>query len=291
MNGKRDMPGERAVSATVSLPGTCGEWVQGTLDGEPCLVSCPVDWFGDVTVRLADSAGPWVLPPGATKAASALRKALVSLGAGETTGRLGITNPLPRARGYASSTVDVAGAILALAKALGRHLAPELVARLAVAVEPSDSIMFPCLALLAHRSAAFHRVLRPAPPLAVVILDPGGAVDTLSFNLIDQRRTLAQLAPQHRDAFALLEAGLIAGDGRMVAQAATESALLHQVLLRNPLIEPALRLVRQAGALGIVRAHSGTLVGLVCEPERAGDLARLAAERFRDCTIRQHKCL
>jgi L-threonine kinase len=275
----------------VSLPGTCGEWVQGTLDGEPCLVSCPVDWFGDVTVRFADCAGPWVLPPGATKAASALRKGLAILGAAEVAGRLDIANPLPRARGYASSTVDVAGAILALGKALGRDLAPDQVARLAVEVEPSDSIMFPGLALLAHRSAAFYRILHPAPPLAVVILDPGGAVDTLSFNDIDHRRALERLAPQHRDAFALLEAGLTAGDGRMVAQAATASALLHQALLRNPLIEPALRLVRQAGAWGIVRAHSGTLVGLVCEPERAGDLARLAAEHFGDCTIRQHKCL
>jgi len=26
-----------------ALPGTCGELFQGLVDGEPCLVSCPID--------------------------------------------------------------------------------------------------------------------------------------------------------------------------------------------------------------------------------------------------------
>jgi L-threonine kinase len=291
MNGSLVMPVERFASATVSLPGTCGEWVQGTLDGEPCLVSCPVDWYGSVTVRLDDNSDTWVLPPGAPKAATALRKGLAALRRPNAGGTLLLSNPLPQARGYASSTVDVAGTILALAGALGQSVEPALVARLAVQVEPSDSIMFPGLALFAHRSAAFHRNLGPAARLSIVIVDPGGAVDTLAFNQVDHGRILKRLAPQHRDAFAGLEAGLAAGDGRTVAQAATLSALAFQAILPNPLIEPALDLGRRAGALGLVRAHSGTLVGLVCEPERAGDVARLAGERFAGCTIRRHRCL
>ena len=164
-------------------------------------------------------------------------------------------------------------------------------ARLAVQVEPSDSIMFPGLALLAHRTAAFHRVLGPAPRLSVVILDPGGVVDTLAFNGVDHGHILQRLSPLHRDAFTFLEAAIVAGDGRALARAATMSALAHQALLPNPLVEPALAMGLRWGALGIVRAHSGTIVGLVCEPECAGDLARRAAERFPGCAIRRHRCL
>ena len=282
--------------ATVTLPGTCGEWVQGTLDGVPCLVSCPIDWYGTVSVEIQDGQqGAWqdirVMPPGGAKVAAAVDLALSRAGAPVTAVVVRTRNPLPQARGYASSTVDVAGAILAVGEALGHPFPPAEVARLAVAVEPSDSIMFPGLALLAHRDASFYRPLSPAPGLAVVVIDPGGTVDTVAFNQADHSLALKALAPRHRVAFDLLMAGLASGDGRAVAEAGTISALAHQALLPNSLLEPALALARRAGALGVVRAHSGMLVGLVCEPESAPKITRLAQARFSTCTVLQHRCL
>jgi L-threonine kinase len=231
------------------------------------------------------------MPPAGPKVAAAVDLALKTAGALETTLVVRTDNPLPRARGYASSTVDVAGAILAVGEALGRPFAPAEVARLAVAVEPSDSIMFPGLALLAHRDASFHRLLGPVPRLAVVVIDPGGAVDTVAFNRADHCSALTALASTHRAAFDLLLAGLASGDGRAVAEAGTISALAHQALLPNPLLEPALALARRAGALGVVRAHSGMLVGLVCQPEAAPSITRLAQAHFPACSVSQHRCL
>ncbi len=258
--------------ASVILPATCGELVQGTLDGVPCLVSCPIDLYGTVEVTLL-SQPDWTVPADAPKAAAALHAGLEHLNHedGERLGgRLQLTNDLPRSRGYASSTVDVAGALYALGHAVDRPLSAREVAHLAVAVEPSDSTMFPGLALLDHRGGTFHRDLGPAPALSVIVLDPGGAVDTLGFNRRDHYvETLQRLAPEHREAFDLLAQALQRRDWHALGEAATLSARVHQVILENPWLDQALKLARTIGALGICRAHSGTLLGLLLDPASA----------------------
>ncbi|MGC8782461.1 MAG: hypothetical protein ACP5UQ_16490 [Anaerolineae bacterium] len=286
--GEEDGPHGRR--ATVRLPGTCGEWVQGTLDGVPCLVSCAIDWWAEATVHVGTAGRPNA-PHDAPKAVAALRLALTAAGVPAADVRLVLRNPLPRGRGYASSTADVAGAIYTAGAALGRPFAPDEVARLAVQVEPSDSTIFPGPTLFAHRDAGFYRPLPPLPPLAVVILDPGGAVDTLAFNAADHTAALRKLAPGHRDAFGRFEAGLAAGDPVEVAQAAALSARLHQAILPDELVDAALACYAHLGALGLCRAHSGTLVGLICRPEEAAEVAQRAMARFRGVKVRTCRCV
>lgn len=279
-----------APSVTVRLPGTCGEWVQGTLDGVSCLVSCAIDWYATTSVTLDAAPGAWQLPVDAPKAAHALRLALAVRGNPAAGGTLRLGNPLPRGRGYASSTADVAGTIYALGLALGAPFAPTEVAWLAAQVEPSDGIMFPGPTLFAHRDAAFHRSLGPLPRLAVVVLDPGGCVDTLTFNRADHARALKRAAAAHREAFGLLTAGLAAGDAQMVAQAATLSARTHQAILPSALVDAAMEMLTSVGALGICRAHSGTLVGLICDPAAAAEVAARVIEKLPGLIVRQHAC-
>ena len=42
----------------------------------------------------------------------------------------------------------------------------------------------------------------------------------------------------------------------------------HQALLPNPLLAPAVELCRDVGALGVCRAHSGTLLGLLLDQQQ-----------------------
>ena len=86
-------PGTRV---TVSLPGTCGEWVQGTFDGVPCLVSCPIDWFGSVSVEIRGQRSTRILPPAGCKTAVAIEKARKALDETEAGVILRSSNPLPR---------------------------------------------------------------------------------------------------------------------------------------------------------------------------------------------------
>jgi L-threonine kinase len=195
-----------------------------------------------------------------------LRAGLAYLGEVPWGGWLRLLDELPRGRGYGSSTADIGAALFALGQALGKKMAPEAVARLAVGVEPSDSSIFPDLTLFDHRGGSFHESLGPVPPLSVVVIDPGGEVDTLAFNRVDRCDALRRLAHQHREAFVLLRQGLEGREWEAVGEAATLSASLHQAILPSPLLEPVLALAEEVRALGVCRAHSGTLLGLLLDP-------------------------
>ncbi|MGQ9681957.1 MAG: GHMP family kinase ATP-binding protein, partial [Anaerolineae bacterium] len=249
--------------ATVSLPGTCGELIQGTVDGVPFLVSCPIAVYGQVTVAVGQGLGPVVAPPDAPKARAALLAALSAYGAGGQSARLCIASPLPRSKGLGSSTADVGGALAATAAALGQTLEAQAVARLATAIEPSDSTLFPGLVLFDHRAGTLYEPLGPAPELAVLVLDGGGEVDTLEYNRRDHRAALRRLAPQHREALQVLRAGLRTGDLAAIGHAATLSALAHQAILPKPALPAVIALARDLGAWGVNVAHSGTVIGIL----------------------------
>jgi L-threonine kinase len=276
-------------SGRAAVPATCGELVQGTLDGVPCLVSCPIDIYSVAEVRLlclpvpqaasqTGSASPgrqcWQVPADRPKAVAALRAGLRHLGH-ESGTWLRLSSPLPPGRGYGSSTADVGATLYALGRACGRDILPAEAARLAVSIEPSDSSLFPGLTLFAHRSAGFHETLGWAPPLRLIVIDPGGEVDTLAFNDIDHKEALRRLALGHREAFELLRHSLRQSDWHGLGGAATLSASLHQTILHNPWLEQVLALAGQVGALGVCRAHSGTLLGILLDP--AADVASSAA--------------
>lgn len=261
-------------SGRVVLPTACGELVQGTLDGVRCLVSCPIDRYAAAKIELTPaptSSDRWNVPADAPKAAAALRLGLARFGNGfaRSAGRLRLISEMPRGRGYATSTADVGATLYALAEALGHPLNAEEAARLAVSVEPSDSTVFPGLTLFAHRDGALQKYLGKAPPLDVIALDPGGAVDTLAFNRLDHGEALRRLAPQHREAFQLLFEGLKRENWHDVGEAATLSSRAHQAILPHPLLEAALGLAGEIGALGVCRAHSGTILGLLLDPRHA----------------------
>jgi L-threonine kinase len=133
-----------------------------------------------------------------------------------------------------------------------------------------------------HRHGQRCEALGPPPNLAVVVLDPGGAVDTVAYNRLDHRSILKTLAPIHREAFQLLRHGLRQHDPEAIGMAATMSAKAHQVILANPLLEPALDLAQEVGALGVCRAHSGTVLGLLLDPRRTESrhVQALAVKRF-----------
>jgi len=253
--------------------------VQGTLDGEPCLISCPIDYYSIAEVRFQPRDG-WTVPEHAPKTRAALQAGLAYLGRTVSGGYVCLQTKLPRGRGYGSSTADIGATLYALGQAAGQGLGPSEVARLAVRVEPTDSSLFPGLALWDHRYGHVYEDLGAPPALMVVVLDPGGVVDTLAFNQLDHRGGLDQLAPRHREAFALVREGLRQGNLRALGAAATLSARAHQAILANPLLEPTLSLARDVSALGVCRAHSGTLLGLLLDPKDA-DVPAITARAVR----------
>jgi len=252
-------------TATVRVPGTCGELVQGMLDGSHFLITCPIDLYSTVRVDLYLGKGEVEGPQDCPKAIRAVRLTLSYLLREDLDARLYVRSPIPRGKGMASSTADVAGAIGATALALGRQLSPLEVGRLAVAVEPSDGVMFPGIALFDHREGRLHEVLGPPPFAELVVLDFGGTVDTLEFNKIDRRSLLQPSEPRFREAVNYVRRGIQMSDLALVGKGATISALAHQSILHKPQLAEVQEFGKAMGAVGVNVAHSGTILGLLLD--------------------------
>jgi len=255
-------------------PGTCGEFVQGSVGGVDLLISCPIGWYAEAVVWLEKGDGPIsVASPlpagGGRKALEALRRTLDYVGA-DVSGVLRINSPLPPGKGLGSSTADIVATVHAALRALGREMLPEEVARVALSVEPSDGVMFPGLVLLDHRRGTTMRPLGAPPPMGCLVLDLGGEVATEEFN---RRADLAELnarkEPEVRRALKLILRGLDRGDPWLVGEGATISALAHQSILPRQGLEEIVGESERFGAYGVVAAHSGTVVGVLLPPDGA----------------------
>lgn len=291
----------RAGSALA--PVTCGELVQGSLGGLDFLVSCPINLFSraDVWVETDSSQSQArgsdnpsgdgaeipsleVLPPsshgGGQKAVEAVRLTLRALGARVRSGNVRIRCPVPAGKGLGSSTADIVAAIFATARALNTGITPQVAARIALSVEPSDSIMFPGLALFDHRRGRIMRPLGPPPPLKVLVLDTGGELDTGEFNRRpDLAIVNARKEPVATRALAMIIEGIRQGNPFLLGQGATMSALAHQKVLPKEGLEDLVARAHGLGAYGVVVAHSGTAVGVLLPTEAEGKRVSKYLER------------
>lgn len=269
------------MRATVAVPGSCGELVQGVVDGGHFLVTCPISWFAQATVWVESRAGVFG-PSDRPKALRAARMVLERLG-GACGLRVRLRSPLPLGKGMASSTADIAATAAAAARALGKELSPGELASLALGIEPTDGVFFPGIVLFDHLTGRRLEFLGPAPALKVLIVDPGGEVETISFNRRPElyRLNLAKEA-EVRKALRLVREGMAEGDVVKVAKGATLSALANQAILPKPELDTVLDIAVSCGALGVNVAHSGTVMGVLYRDGEADpeELKTKVLERF-----------
>ncbi len=277
--------------ATTTVPGTCGELIQGWSDAwnEAVLVSCPITQYSRVNVRLTET-GQIRIANGSghyTKSEQAVRLFLNQTGHSHRGVHIQVNSQLIPGRGMASSTADMVGAMAALAQALNLPVSPNLLARLACQIEPSDSVMFEGLTALAYRGSSRAEALGQPPPLPLLMLNTGPAVDTLSYNARLNLNAVRQLAPTTAQAFSLLKKGLTENQPEFIGAAATLSALSYQAINDNPLVSRAAQWAKQTGALGVVRAHSGSVVGLLYQEKTPLDDITCWLTRHFDGAITQ----
>lgn len=260
----------RPVSAAVRIPLTCGEFVQGTYSGSPALISCPIDAFHSVRITTHPEDG-WIFPRDAQKVKSAYEIISRMLPSPIPGAKVEIDSPFPRERGYGTSTADITAFLFAYGKISNQPISPDQAAEIALSIEPTDSSLFPGLTLFAYRSGKFRYHLNRVPPFIILTMDPGGKINTIEYNSLDHSMKLKKNANKHHNIFQQFKTGLEREDWESVGSACTESAVIHQELLPNPYLDQVLELARDCGALGICRAHSGTIIGILFM-EDASDL-------------------
>lgn len=263
------------MRATVRVPGSCGELVQGWVDGSYFLITCPINIASEVTVTLEqgeDIRGP----AGRSKALEAVKLTFKLLGI-RAGARVEIRNALPVGKGLASSTADVAAAAAAAALAAGRILSEKELIEIAVGLEPSDGVFLPGIVLFEHLTGRRWEYLGEPPPLDILIIDLGGTVDTITFNRRPDLMELNQAKEAMvRQAVKLVREGLGKGEATLVAQGATISGWANQRILPKPELEFVIEMAQACGALGVNVAHSGTAIGVLYRPQEV-DQERLQA--------------
>ncbi|GAP48941.1 kinase [Streptomyces azureus] len=269
---------------TGSAVGTFGELLQGVLpDHRHFLVTLPITAGSTARFRYADDAGGITVDaPRKQKSAHAAALALKELGR-PGGGRLLLTSELPEGKGLASSSADLVASVRAVADAFGVTFPAATVESLLREVEPSDGVMHDEIVAFLHREVRLHRRLGHLPRLVVVGYDEGGQVDTVTYNRHDTP-VLARARAEYGQLLDTLTAAVAAHDLRTVGRVATRSAELHVRTRPRAAFAPLRRACEEADGLGVVIAHSGTMLGVLLagdDPELESKTVHLRAHCAR----------
>lgn len=239
-------------------PASCGELLEGVLEGTPFLVTAPISMYATATVSDAFTGMHGL----GTKAQEALERTLVYIGQKYFPFGIRLASHIPQGKGMASSSADIAAVSYAAARAFGRVLTGREIMDIAIAIEPSDGISFAGLSHVSHTTGELFGQYRNVPLLGISIFDVGGEVDTIAYyrskgNSGNQDETYRRLLDTVSRAFQT--------DGqeqeRLLGQAATASARLNQEHLPKARLDDFIAAAEEKGALGVLVAHSGTVAG------------------------------
>jgi uncharacterized protein involved in propanediol utilization len=193
-------------------------------------------------------------------------------------GLLTLDGDLPEGKGMASSSADLVATARATANALRLVLPLTAIEALLRPIEPSDGVMYDGVTVFEHRRVALRARLGWLPPLTIVGLDEGGAVDTVAFNQLAKPFGAAERREYGRLLDALTEA-VGRGDLPEIGRIATRSAELNQQLLPKRTLAAARAAAEEIGAIGVVVAHSGPMLGLLIADDDPAHGPKCAAAR------------
>ena len=286
--------GPPSARGVASAPGSCGELAQGMLSNRRLMITCPIDVYARAEVNLWDGDSVVCGPPEAPKAIQAVEKTLKRLGRWDVHAHLRLESSMPRMKGMASSTADIVASIAATAAALETDLPIDEQVDIALAIEPSDGLMLPGIALFDYREGRVAHALGAPPDIRVLVLEFSGGVDTEAFNAVDHTPELRAQSILFAESVSLIAEGLATGDVARIGRGATMSSVAHQSVLPKPQLPAALQLATDAGAAGVNVAHSGTVIGLLFDgdTERIGWACEQARRRLEGLTaVHAHRLI
>ncbi|WP_194389566.1 kinase [Bradyrhizobium sp. CCBAU 51765] len=220
----------------------------------------------------------------------AARLTLDAFGMHNMAATLEVRTFVPEGAGMGSSTSGVVASIRAIAKSVAACrgsrviMTPHLQAKLAVAAEhASDSLMFDCTSstvLFAHRVGRVVQFFNgPLPQMYILGFDTGAANGGIGTDRLPRARYSRDQIAAFGCALAVLERAIAEQSVTLAGRVATFSAIQSETALQNPLKKPKfdelLRIKEDTGSAGIVVAHSGTVAGLIFDPNLADLRSRL----------------
>ena len=259
-----------------TAPGTFGELLQGALPaGTDFLVTFPITLRSRASFRF-DPNGPLRVFPSHKTKSLRLARALLEAHGAKGGGTLVIASELLVGKGLASSSADLVATARAVGSVLGADCSPAAIEAWLRPIEPTDGVMHPGIVAFEHRAVRLRAALGTLPPTTVVAVDEGGLIDTVEFNRRGKHFSATETA-QYEALLDTLSLAVAAGDLRTVGAVATRSAELNQRFAPKHNLAAMIATARRVGALGVVCAHSGTMLGLLLDAAEPGYPARFDA--------------
>ena len=257
-------------------PLVLGEFVQGRMDDDRYfLITAPIHAFSRAEFLANGSTEELeVRPADCCKALAAVELFLQRHGL-PLSGLLQVRTGARVSLGFGTSTADITSAVRAAASAWGCAAAPREIADIAARIEPSDGSMYAGSVAFAQREGVLLERFGALPRFHVLSAVAGAGVDTVEFDRIRRGVRYSQADREKlRCAWSMMRFAVRSDRAELLGRAGSISAAINQKLLPNPLYDELRQVAIELGTLGLMVAHSGSLIGLVLDPLRP-DFPRL----------------
>ncbi len=249
---------------TIFSPGTCGELVQGEIDGKSFLISAPINLFSEVTISHKKEEIEFKGIGWKTKKAIELFSKRFKIDLKNLS--LTLKSHIPKSKGMGSSSADISAVLYALSRFYNISATPDDIAKIAIQIEPSDGVMFPGIVAFDYISGSFWEYIGKPLPLKVLVVDFEG-------NIIDKRGN--KDIPYDTSWYPRLKKAFQEKNLTLFGKIITESTIRNQEVVDKigckTLVEESLKL----GALGVNTAHSGTVCGIFTPLSKKEDVDKI----------------
>lgn len=265
----------------VAVPGSCGELAQGIIDGREVLITCPISWQSKVTIAFSEEEVQEKINYKSYKAVRLLFEKYNI----KKHFSLTIESQLPRGKGMASSSADIAASLQAAADLLGENITTKEIQEIALSIEPTDGIFLHGVVAFDHVRGDYYEFLGEPPAIKMAVFDCGGEIDTIAFN---QRKDLKKLKTKEQlsflESYELIKEGIKTSNPVLVGKGATISSLANQHILPKKYLEKIILFGNDCGAVGVNVAHSGTVIGILFDGKTIGDFEKCVQLVENNCT-------
>lgn len=250
----------------VRAPGTCGEFLQGSIDGQSFLVTCPINRY---SYALSNVIQPFskefcALQPKSAQARKLVQELVQEKKKNQICPPVYVRSDILQGKGMASSSADISVTAMATALAMDYNLSLKELEQICLSVEPTDASFYQGVTQFDYIKGTISKPLGMCPPLKILVFDEGGSIDTVSFNKqADLQNKILEKESIIQESFDFFKQGLITHDIKLIGQAATLSAFGNQRILYKPNLYDFHDVGNSYNSVGTIIAHSGTIMGLL----------------------------
>ncbi|MFW6294806.1 MAG: GHMP kinase [Halanaerobium sp.] len=256
---------------TVRVPGSCGELLQGSLDGQDFLISCPINLYSQVSAHFTESKKRIIINKNNSssentfKIETALKKLLNHYNFKQKAVKINLDSQLTAGIGMASSTADISAAVAAVMLLLKNKVDFKLLKNICLDLEPTDAVFLAGIRFFDHLKGKTDYFIAEAPDLDILLFKEKGIVDSLRFNQSEKLASLNKKKEEKiKKSLRLIQTGLKNNNHQLLGSGTTLSSLAHQKILYKENLNQLLKIIQgESQIYGVNIAHSGTITGVL----------------------------